>query len=482
MPAHEAVVVGAGPNGLSAAVALARAGLSVLVIEGAREIGGGTRTEALTLPGFVHDVCSAVHPMAAASRFFATLPLAMHGLEWIDPPIALAHPFDHGPPALLTRDIAETARSLGPDGPHYERVVEPIARHWHELAADVLAPLHWPAHPLRLARFGLRGVRSAESLVSRFGAGRGSALLGGVGAHALQPLSTHGTAALALILAALAHRWNWPIARGGSRAITDALAAHLIDLGGRIEVGRPIATLGDIPPARAILLDVTPRQLLRICGEALPHRYARALTRFRYGPGVFKVDWALSAPVPWTASACHRAGTLHLAGSYDELSASEAQVARGEHPEHPMVLVSQPSTFDRSRAPADRATLWGYCHVPHASTVDMLPRIEAQIERFAPGFRDLVLARHVMNSAQLEARNPNLVGGDIGEGANTLRQLFFRPVARANPYRTPIRGVYLCSASTPPGGAVHGMCGYHAAQAALRDLGALERRHRVKNL
>jgi phytoene dehydrogenase-like protein len=451
-------------------VVLARAGVSVLVLEGESTIGGGTRTEALTLPGFMHDVCSAVHPLAASSPLFMTWPLREHALEWIDPPLALAHPFDDGPPARLERGIDATASSLGADQERYRALVGPFTRQWPALALDVLAPLHWPAHPLMLAHFGFYGVQPMSRLVRRFSGHAAKAMLAGIAAHALRPMSGAGTGALALVLASVGHRIGWPIARGGSRSVTDALASYLLALGGRIETNAPVSSLGELRPARAILLDVTPREVIRIAGDLLPVHYRRALSRFRYGPGVFKVDWALAGPVPWRSPECARAGTLHLAGSYEELAASEALVARGEHPEHPIVLVAQPSRFDATRAPEGKHTLWGYCHVPNGSTVDMLPRIETQVERFAPGFRDLVLARHVMPPAALEARNPNLVGGDIGDGAYTLRQLFFRPVARWRPHTTPVRGLYLCSAATPPGGGVHGMCGFYAAQAALRDM------------
>ena len=466
----DAVVVGSGPNGLAAAIVLARAGVSVLVIEGATTIGGGTRTEALTLPGFVHDVCAAVHPLAASSPLFTTMPLRDHGLEWIDPPLALAHPFDDGPPAHLERGIDATASSLGADAERYRALLGPFTHQWPALAPDALAPLHWPAHPLLLARFGYYGLQSISRLVRRFSDRAASAMLAGIGAHALRPMSSAGTGALALVLASVGHRIGWPIARGGSHSVTDALASYLVALGGRIETNAPVRSLGDLPSNRAVLLDVTPRQVVRLAGNALPDHYRHALSHFRYGPGVFKVDWALAGPVPWRSPECARAGTVHLGGSYDEVAASEALVARGEHPEHPMVLVAQPSRFDPTRAPEGKHTLWGYCHVPNGSTVDMVARVEAQIERFAPGFRDLVLARHVMGPAALEARNPNQVGGDIGDGAYTLRQLFLRPVARWRPHTTPVRGLYLCSAATPPGGGVHGMCGFYAARAALRDV------------
>lgn len=471
MSTHDAVVVGAGPNGLVAAVLLARAGLSVLLIEGAAEIGGGTRTDALTLPGYLHDVCSAVHPLGASSPVLESLPLAEHGLEWIEPPISLAHPFDSAAPALLVRDVAATADSLGADAPNYQRLMAPLLRHWEELAPDVLAPLHRPRHPLLLARFGMVASRSATGLVRRrFVDDRTRAFIGAVAAHGLQPLSRLATASFALVLLGAAHSVGWPFARGGSGSIARALGSYFAKLGGQLELNAPVRSLAELPEAHLLLLDLAPREALRIAGDRLPARYARALQRFQYGPGVFKVDWALAEPVPWRSPECRAAGTLHLAGSFGEVVESERLVAVGEHPERPTVLLAQPTLFDPSRAPPGAHTVWGYCHVPHGSTVDMLPRIEGQIERFAPGFRERVLGRHVMTSADLERHNPNLVGGDIGEGANTLRQLFWRPVSGLHPYRTPMRGLYLCSASTPPGGGVHGMCGYHAARTALHDV------------
>lgn len=470
MTSLDAVVVGSGPNGLSAAVALARAGLSVRVFEAAATIGGGARTEELTLPGFHHDVCSAVHPLAISSEFFSQLPLQAHGLEWIEPPLELAHPFDREPPALLERSLAATARALGADDRAYRHLMEPFVRHWDALAADALAPVRWPSHPLLMARFGAVGTRSFTGVAHRFSTAAAQALLAGIAGHSIRPLSDAGTASAAILLGAAAHHAGWPMPRRGSASITTALASYLKSLGGEIETSTEIKSLADLPAARATLLDVTPRQLLSICGDRLSSHYRAQLERFRYGPGVFKVDWALAAPVPWASPECARAGTVHLGGTFEEIAASEAAVGRSEHPERPFVLLAQPSMFDSTRAPDGLHTLWGYCHVPSGSTVDMLPRIEAQIERFAPGFRERVLARHTMNSAQLEARNANLVGGDIAAGANTLRQLLFRPVMKWNPYSTSLRGVYLCSASTPPGGGVHGLCGYHAARSALHEV------------
>lgn len=467
---YNAVIVGSGPNGLAAAITLAQAGVSVLVLEAADEIGGGMRSEELTLPGFVHDVCSAVHPLAAASPFFPSLPLARHGLRWIEPALALAHPAEDAAPALLWRDLDATVAGLGPDGDSYRALIEPFVSRWDELARDALAPLHWPAHPLLLGRFGLDALQPAATLARHhFQTERARALFAGIAGHAAVPLGFLGTAAFGLVLAAAAHRVSWPIPEGGSRQLARALAAHLESIGGRIETGVVVRSPGDIPPARAVLLDLTPRQLLRIAGDRLPRGYRRGLERYRYGPGVFKVDWALSDPVPWRSPECRTAGTLHLAGPMAALVADEKATWYGAHSERPLVLVSQPSVFDASRAPAGRHTLWGYCHVPNGSTVDMLPRIEAQIERFAPGFRDCVLARHTMNTEQMQQHDANLIGGDISGGANTLDQIYFRPMPRRVPYATPIDGLYICSASTPPGGGVHGLCGHYAARAALRE-------------
>lgn len=431
------------------------------------------RSAELTLPGFVHDVCSAVHPLALASPFFRALPLERYGLEWIQPPIPLAHPFDDAPPALLERDIDETAATLGPDGDAYRRLFEPLVRDWKPIVQEVLGPvLHLPRSPGTLARFGVRAIRSTRGLVeATFRDDRAKALLAGISAHSLAPLETPANAAIGLVLGLAGHAVGWPVARGGSRRIADALVAHLRTLGGRIETGAPVHSLDDLPPARAVVLDVTPRQLIRIAGDRLPPRYRRRLERFRYGPGVFKIDWALDGPVPWKYEACTRAGTLHLGGSFEEISRAERLPWQGEHPDRPFVLFVQPSNFDPTRAPAGSYTAWAYCHVPNGSTVDMTAAIEAQVERFAPGFRDRILARHTMTAPELERHNPNLVGGDVAAGANTFRQLIFRPVPTTAPYRAGVKGLYLCSASTPPGGGVHGMCGSHAADAVLSNFG-----------
>jgi phytoene dehydrogenase-like protein len=471
--AADAVVVGSGPNGLAAALTLARAGLSVRVIEGAAWPGGGCRTEELTLPGFRHDVCSAVHPLAGASPFFAGADLAAHGVRLLTPKVAFAHPLDGGRAAAAVGSVDETAGGLGPDGPAYRRLLGPLVRDMPRTLPDILGPIgrSVPGHPLAMARFGAEGLPPVSLLSRRFAGDEAKALLAGAAAHTIRPLTAPLTSAFGLLFLMIAHSFGWPLVEGGSQRITDALVAELTALGGEVETGRWAETLDSLPPARTVLLDVTPRQFLALAGDRLPPRQRAALRRFRYGPGVCKVDWALSGPVPWQAAACREAGTVHVGGTIAEVARSEADVAAGRHAEHPFCLVAQPGVVDPSRAPAGMHTLWGYCHVPSGSGVDASARIEAQIERFAPGFRDLILARSVRTAAQMEQHNPNYVGGDISGGASTLWQTFFRPTPRWNPYRTALPGVYLCSASTPPGGGVHGMCGDWAARTALADLG-----------
>jgi phytoene dehydrogenase-like protein len=469
---YDAVVVGSGPNGLAAAIRLAQKGLSVLVAEANDTIGGGARSAELTLPGFIHDTCSAVHPMAAGSPFFRQLPLGKFGLSWIEPELALAHPLDNGTAAVLQRSVRATALGLGRDQAAYARLMGPLAANWQALAEEFLQPvLHLPRHPLLVARFGLSAVRSATALAqSRFVDEPARALFAGLAAHSFLPLEQSPAAAFGLMLGTMGHAVGWPFPRGGAQQFANALAACLRALGGELAAGAPIESLDQLPLARAVLLDLTPRQVLRLAAHKLPPSYRGRLERFRYGPGVFKIDYAMDWPIPWKAAACARAGTVHLGGTLEEIAASERNVARGEPPERPFVILSQPSLFDATRAPEGCRVVWAYCHVPNGSSFDMTERIEGQIERFAPGFRDRILARRVMNCRQLEQQNANLVGGDISAGAVDWRQLLARPVLGPTPYRTPTPGIYLCSASTPPGGGVHGMCGFHAAEAALRDL------------
>ncbi len=473
MKVPDAVVVGSGPNGLAAAIVLARAGLRVLVRERAAEPGGGARTLPLTLPGFLHDHCSAIHPLAVASPLFRRLPLGAHGLAWIEPPAAVAHPFDDGSAALLCRSFEETGATLGPDERAWRALLEPLATRYPALLDELLGPvLHRPRHPLLLARFGIAALLPATALArARLRGPRARALLAGLAAHANRPLEAPGTSAFALVLGAAAHAVGWPFPAGGAGRITAALIGLLSAHDGVLETGAEVRHLDDLPAVRATLLDLTPRQVLRVTAGRLPEGYARRLGAFRYGPGAFKLDWALSGSIPWRAPECARAATVHLGGTLEEIALAEAQVARGEVPARPFVLLAQHTLFDPSRAPPGRHTAWAYAHVPRGWYGDLTAAIEAQVERFAPGFRQLVLARAARGPAALEAENPNLVDGDVGAGESSLWQLVFRPVASRSPWTTPVPGLYLCSASTPPGGGVHGMCGWHAARAALRDLG-----------
>ncbi|HET7269765.1 MAG TPA: NAD(P)/FAD-dependent oxidoreductase [Rubrobacter sp.] len=468
---YDAVIVGSGPNGLAAAVELARNGQRVAVLEARSTIGGGARSAEITLPGFVHDLGSAVHPLGYASPFFRSLPLEDHGLEWVHPHSLLAHPFDGGTAAVLERSIEATASTLGPDSDTYRRVMEAISADAGRIADFFVGRPSVLRHPLALATAGLRSLRDARSLAeSLFETEKARGLFAGNAAHSFLPLEQPPSAMFGLLLSTLGHAFGWPFPRGGSQKIADALASYLVSLGGEVYTGVPVDSVEDVPRTRTVLFDVTPRRLLDIAGRHFTERYRSGLKRYRYGPGVFKMDFALDGPVPWEAEECRRAGTVHLGGTLDEVSAGESAVARGEHPQRPFILLAQHSLFDRTRAPEGKHTVWAYCHVPNGSTFDMTERIEAQIERFAPGFRDLILAKSVAGPADLERWNPNLVGGDIVGGYMDLRQLFTRPMPRLNPYSTPADGLYICSSSTPPGGGVHGMCGYLAARVALRYL------------
>lgn len=468
---YDAVVVGAGPNGLSAAVELARNGRSVVVLEANEQIGGGVRSAEITLPGFIHDLGSAIHPLGVASPFFRSLPLEEHGLEWIHPGAPLAHPLDCGDAITLERSVDETAAQLGPDAASYRRLMQPLADDAERIAANFLGSPSVPHHPLSLGMTGLRSVRSARAVAeANFTGEKASGLFAGNAAHSFLPLEKPLSAMFGYVLGVLGHAYGWPMPKGGSQKIADALASYLKTMGGEIFTGVRVNRMADLPPAGAVILDVTPRQLVEIAGDDLPARYRSSLKRYRYGPGVFKMDFALDGPIPWENEECLRAGTVHIGGTLDEISAGEDAVWRGRHPEHPFILLAQQSLFDPTRAPEGKHTVWAYCHVPNGSTVDMTERMERQIERFAPGFRDRILAKATMNTPELEAGNANLVGGDINGGVMDIKQILGRPVVSVNPYSTPVKGLYLCSSSTPPGGAVHGMNGFMAARSALRHL------------
>ncbi|WP_242696333.1 phytoene desaturase family protein [Longitalea luteola] len=470
MNTYDAIVVGSGPNGLSAAVTLQQAGVKVLLLEGKETIGGGLRTAEITLPGYLHDICSAIHPMAVASPFLSTLPLQEHGLEFIYPDIAAAHPFDDGSAAVLKQSFTETARLLGEDEHNYTKLIQPLLQSWPQIAADILGPLQFPRHPWLLAQFGLKALTSASYLSGKFRTDKAKGLWGGMAAHSIQPLTNAATSAISLVLMAAGHLKGWPLPKGGSISIANAMASYFLSIGGKIETGNYVRSLDQLPASKAVLLDVTPRQLLQIAGNRFSSFYTRQLQRYRYGMGVFKIDWALREPIPFTAPECRQAGTVHIGNKIDEIMESERLSSVGIHPEKPFVLLAQPSLFDISRAPANKHTAWAYCHVPHGSTVDMTTAIENQVERFAPGFKDCILARHTMNTAQMETYNPNYIGGDINGGIIDLRQLYTRPAMRWSPYTTPAKGIYICSSSTPPGGGVHGMCGFHAARKALQEI------------
>jgi phytoene dehydrogenase-like protein len=471
MPEYDAIVVGAGPNGLAAAVELARNGCKVLLVEGADRVGGGTRSEALTLPGFVHDICSTSYPMGVGSPYYSRLPLHEFGLEWVYPDVPLAHPFDGGHAAVMEQDIGATAAGLGVDGEPYRRLMEPLLENVDKLAHDILGTFRWMWHPFLMARFGLSAARSASGLVkSRFKTEEARALFAGVAAHSFLRLDRAPSAAFGLALMLYGHRNNWPFVRGGCQGLADTLALYFESLGGEVQTGWWVKNVDELPPARAVLLDVTPRQVLEMAGHRLPGYYRWQLSRYRYGAGVFKIDWALDDPIPWEAPECRRAGVVHLGATLEEMETSERLAAKGLHAERPFILLAQASLFDPTRAPEGKHTGWAYCHVPSGSKVDMTERIEQQVERFAPGFKKRILARNVRYSHDVWAANPNYIGGDINGGKQDIRQMIGRPALQFWPYRLSRDGLYLCSSSTPPGGGVHGMCGYHAARTALRDL------------
>jgi phytoene dehydrogenase-like protein len=469
--AYDAVVIGSGPNGLAAAITIVQSGYSAVVIEARDSVGGGTRSAELTLPGFIHDICSTILSIDI-SPFFQSQPLTNFGLQMAHPPSALAHPLDDGTAVILERSVQATSQELGKDSAAYRRLMVPFVTHSEELMQDLLGPLPIPPrHPFLMARFGLRALLPAKILAElTFREKRAKALFAGLAAHSIQPLERPPTSAFGIMLGIFAHVTGWPVARGGSQNLANALSSYLQSLGGEIITGWPVKTIDELPKARAYLFDVTPRQLLSIAGDHLPPSYKRQLENFRYGPGVFKVDYALSSPVPWKAKECLQAATVHIGGTLEEIATSERSVWEGKPPEKPYVLLAQQSLFDPTRAPGGKQTVWAYCHVPNGSSFDMVDRIESQIERFAPGFRDCILARNIITPAGIEQYDANYVGGDINGGVEDLRQLFTRPAIRLNPYTTPNHSIFICSSSTPPGGGVHGMCGFRAAKAVIRQL------------
>lgn len=467
----DAIVIGSGPNGLAAAITMQQAGLSVLLLEGKDVIGGGLRSAELTLPGYIHDVCSAIHPMAAASPFLKTLPLKEHGLEYIYPEIAAAHPFDDGTAAILTQSLEQTASLLGADKQAYLNLIKPLLNDWPKIDKDVLGPLiNIPSSPVAMAKFGLNAMNSALNVAQRFSTKEAKGLWAGMAAHSIQPLSKFTTSAIGLVLTVAGHLGGWPIPKGGSQNIANTLAAYFTSLGGKIETGVYVKSLEQLPSSQAVLFDVTPNQLLQIAGHKFSSIYKWQLEKYRYGMGVFKMDWALDGQIPFTAAQAKKAGTVHLGNTIEEIALGEQLSSLGKIAEKPFVLLAQPSVFDSTRAPQGKHTAWAYCHVPHGSKTDMTDIIENQIERFAPGFKDLILAKHTFDTAQMEEYNPNYIGGDINGGVIDISQIFNRPVLSLSPYRTSAKGLYICSSSTPPGGGVHGMCGYHAAKRALKDV------------
>jgi len=466
---YDAIVIGSGPNGFAAAITLARAGLSVCIYEAKSTIGGGMRSAELTLPGFTHDICSAIHPLGFSSPFFRSLPLHQYGLEWIHPNASLAHPFDDGTAILLEKSIDKTAEAFDNDAKAYKNLMKPFVKNWEALSHDLLAPLHFPKHPILMMQFSFKAFQSASHLCRRlFKEEYTRTFFSGLAAHSIQDLNQPLTSSFGLVLGILGHYSGWPFPQGGTQKIANSLAAYFYSLGGKIFTDTNIETMDQLPPSRFILCDVTPHQLVKIAGNRLPNNYKSKLLSYRYGPGVFKIDWALNHPIPWKATECLQAATVHIGGTMDEIIQSEYNACHGISSDKPFIILAQQSLFDSTRAPPGKHTGWGYCHVPHGSSIDMIEKIEAQIERFAPGFKDCILARRVHNSKDLEHYNSNYVGGDINGGIQDFYQLFTRPVARWIPYSTPLKNLYICSSSTPPGGGVHGMCGYHAAQAVLK--------------
>lgn len=466
----DAVVVGSGPNGLAAAITLQQCGLKVKIIEGRKTCGGGMRSAYLTLPNFVNDICSAIHPMAAYSPFFKTLPLRNHGLNWIYPEFALAHPFGNGHAAVLEKSIEKTAESLKTDSKAYVSLFEPLVKKWDNIGADLLAPLRLPEHPFDFVRFGLYAMTSAKYFAkSNFKYEYAQGFFAGLAAHSIRPLNKSFTSAIGLVLAIVGHHTGWPLPQGGTQKLADALVSYFLSIGGTIETDHFVKDYKELEYARIKLFDITPKQILNIAHIKFPKLYEYQLKKFRYGPGIFKIDYALREPIPFKAKDCGKAGTVHIGGSFEEISRSESETWKGKHPDKPYILLSQPSMFDRSRAPEDKHTAWAYCHVPPCSEIDMTKVMEDQIEVYAPGFKDIILERHTLNSKQMQDYNPNYIGGDINGGIADFRQLFTRPAIRISSYTTPIKDLYICSSSTPPGGGVHGMCGYHSAKRALAD-------------
>jgi len=465
---YDAIIIGSGPNGLAAGIRLAQEGLSVKIFESEETIGGGMRTKEIIRPGFLHDVCSAIHPMALASPFMKSLPLQNYGFNWIHPHHPAAHPLDDEPAAILYNDVHETAFHLEDDEKTYLAITRQLIENWEKLTADFLGPLRFPKNPLKLASFGLKGLQPASHFQKKFHTPRAKALFAGMAAHSMLPLNSLATSAVALVFFGSAHTGGWPLAKSGSQSLANAMAAHFMSLGGEIETGFEVESISQLPPAQAVLFDLTPLQVARIASERLPHKYKRKLRDYKIGNGVFKIDYILKEPVPWKDYECRRAGTVHVGGTFEEIADSESTMDRNEHSEKPFVLVAQQSLFDETRTPDEKHTLWAYCHVPNGSVVDMTHAIENQIERFAPGFRDVIDERRTINTLELQHYNANYIGGDITGGRQDITQLFSRPVSFYNPYATPAKGIYFCSSSTPPGGGVHGMCGFHAANLALR--------------